>query len=131
MKILVAEDDFTIRYVLQKMFQEFGECHTASNGLEALELFKMAFKEENKFDLLCLDIMMPELTGLEVLKKIRDFEEEKGLIRFKERSKAIIITALSDYENIKESFRSFADGYLVKPIKKERVIEELKNLELL
>lgn len=131
MKILVAEDDFTIRYVLQKMFNEFGECHPAANGREAVDLFKKAAEEGEAFDLVCLDIMMPELTGQEVLKKIREYEESRGLIRFKDRSKVLMITALNDYDNIKGSFRNFADGYLVKPVKKQVVLDELKKLELL
>lgn len=132
MKTLVVEDDFASRFVLQKLFQPYGECHTAVDGEEGLNAFRMSFEDgESGYDLICLDIMMPKMDGKELLKKIREEEEEKYMIPRNNRSKIIMITALNDYDNIKASFMNLCDGYIFKPFKKEKVIEELKKLELI
>jgi len=128
MKILVVEDDFASRYVLQKLLQKYGECHTAVNGAEGLEAFRLAERDGDGYDLICLDIMMPVMDGQELLRKIRDEEEEIFKIPREERSKIVMITALNDYDNIKAAFMSLCDGYIFKPYKKEKVEEELRKL---
>ena len=79
MRSLVVEDDFTSRFLLQTILSTYGECHGAVNGREALEAYKASKEKGEPFDLICLDIMMPEMDGQEVLKEIRDIEKEEGL----------------------------------------------------
>jgi len=88
----------------------------------------MAEKEGDGYDLICLDIMMPVMDGQELLRKIRDEEEEVFGILRENRSKILMITALNDYDNIKTAFMSLCDGYIFKPYKKEKIEEELKKL---
>ncbi len=133
MKILVVEDDFASRFVLEKIFQIYGECHTAVDGEEGLKAYQMSMDEnsDESYDLICLDIMMPKMDGKELLKQIRDEEENKYKVPRKKRAKIIMITALNDYDNIKTSFMNLCDGYIFKPFKKEKIIEELKKLQLI
>ena len=63
MKALVVEDDFTSRLIMQEMLLGYGSVHIAVNGREALDAFMVAFEKGAPYDLICLDIMMPELDG--------------------------------------------------------------------
>jgi two-component system chemotaxis response regulator CheY len=129
MKTLVVEDDFVSRLLLQKILIPYGETHIAVNGKEAIEAFKLAQDEKRPYDLICLDIMMPEMDGHEVLKKIREMEqaESKGL----RHVKVVMTTALSDSKNVISAFKSQCDGYLTKPLDKRKLLEQLHNLGLL
>ena len=73
--------------------------------------------------------MVPEIHGRDVLRMIRDFEKERGVPNYK-RVKIIMTTALSDSNNIIDSFQSQCDSYLIKPIDKKKIMEELENLGL-
>jgi len=130
MKILIADDDFTSRILLQGFLQTCGECTVCTDGLQAVNAFRSAFEEGSPFTLVCLDIMMPELDGQAALKKIRDIEEERG-IAARDGVKIIMTTALDDKKNIISAFREQCDVYLVKPIDKEKLVESLNTLNLI
>ena len=129
MKILIVDDDFVCRKVLDKFLSEYGECDIAVNGKEALEAFKLSFESKEPYDLICLDIMMPEMNGQELLKKIREFENENAVLSL-DATKVIMTTALDDHENIKMAFREQCEAYIVKPVVKEQLIQKLRELEL-
>jgi two-component system chemotaxis response regulator CheY len=129
MKVLIVEDDFTSRHLMQSIISKYGNYQIAVNGIEALELFKLAIDEGEKFNLVCMDINMPEMDGQEALKKIREIEAEYG-IEGLDRTNIIMTTAYSNYENITKAFDEQCDGYLVKPIEMEKLIKILKNLEI-
>ncbi len=130
MRILVVEDDFTCRRLLQKLLSEYGDCDIAVDGEEALDAFKIAWEEGKPYDLVCMDIMMPNLNGKEALKKIREFEKEKGVSGSGE-TKVIMTTALGDPKTVIESYyKCGATSYVVKPYHKEKLYKELKELKL-
>ncbi len=95
MRILIVDDDADLGRLISNYLSSFGECEVAVNGQDAIESVKLAFEEAHPYDLICLDIMMPNLDGQAALKKIRDIEKEKG-IRVGEGAKVIMITALDD-----------------------------------
>jgi len=130
MKSLVIDDDFTCRRILQAYLSKYGECHIAVNGQEALEAFKMSLDDAEPYDVITLDIMMPDMNGHEVLKSIRQIEEENG--RFGVDSiKVIMTSALDDSENIKHAFREQCEAYLVKPIDRQKLIDKLCEFSLI
>ena len=126
MKILIAEDDFVSRKILNTILAPLGEVDIAANGNEAFTAFKMAFETDQPYDLICLDIMMPEVDGIMVLKKIRQLEAQKGLGPEK-RSNIIMTTALSDKGHVLAAAEANCDGFLVKPIEKDRLFDELRK----
>ncbi len=130
MRILIAEDDFTSRRILQKLLSPYGMCDIAVNGKEAVDAFRLAWAEEAPYELVCLDIMMPCLDGSQVLADIRSFEKERGIEGLK-GTKIIMTTALDDFTNIMTAFRGQCDSYLVKPIVKAKLIGTLERLDLL
>lgn len=130
MKFLIVEDDFTSRLLLQEILKQFGTVHVAVNGKEAVAAVERELKWGDKYDLICLDVMMPEMDGQKALETIRAMEKEKGVYS-SEGSRIIMTTALDDSKNIRSAFYNLCDAYLVKPIDKEKLIEEMKKLGLL
>jgi two-component system chemotaxis response regulator CheY len=130
MRILIAEDDYVSRKFLYKFMTQFGECDITVDGMEAIEVFLMALDEKNYYDLVCLDIMMPEVDGIKALKTIRKLEEERGVPKDK-LVKVIMTTALNDPKGIFESFDLGSEAYAVKPIDTDKFMEVLKRLKLL
>lgn len=120
MKILIAEDDFASRYLLQTLVSKYGSCDVAVNGIEAVELYKMAMDDGNPYDLICLDIQMPEMDGQEALQKIRDIESSYGIDGL-DRVKVAMVTAYGDMDNVTSAFDNQCDAYLVKPISVDKI----------
>ncbi|MFW5838177.1 MAG: response regulator [Desulfovibrionaceae bacterium] len=128
MRALVVEDEFLSRKVLKNFLSPFFEVDVVVNGVEAVEAYRLAIGEKRPFDLVLMDIMMPEMDGLEALKAIRAIEKEKG----REPSPCLMITALSDPKTVITSFHDgAASGYLVKPVDKYKLYKELEKLELI
>ncbi|HYB19358.1 MAG TPA: response regulator [Thermodesulfobacteriota bacterium] len=127
MKILIVEDDFVSRRILQKYLSPLGICEMAVNGREALSAFSLAWEEGEPYRLIFLDIMMPEMDGKEVLKSIRSMEMEKKVPE-QDRAKIVMTTALNDPTNVLEAIKSQCNDYLVKPIEKKKLLEKLRKL---
>ncbi len=130
MKCLIVEDEFAARKLLQVYLSDYADCFIAVNGREAVDAFKDALSEGQPYDLICLDIMMPQMDGHDALAAIRQIEKEHG-INGLDGAKVIMITALSDSKNIIGAFRKGCEVYIVKPVKKEKLLEEMKKLGLL
>jgi len=130
MKMLIAEDDLTSRKYLSKFLSQYGECDLVVDGLEAIDAYLIALKEKSPYDLICLDIMMPKVDGVKVLKAIRDLEIQKGVLPEK-RAKVIMTTALAEAGFVNKAFEYNCDAYASKPIDMEKFNEVLKKLELI
>jgi two-component system chemotaxis response regulator CheY len=129
MRILIVEDDFISRKLMLAYLMSLGECDIAVNGQEALEAFMLAIEEGQPYDLVCLDIMMPEMSGQMVLKYIRQIEKNKGTLPA-DSVKIIMTSALKDGKNVMEAFNSQCEAYLVKPIDREKLMEQICLLGL-
>lgn len=112
--ILLAEDEPTILRVVKTYFEHDGyNVYTATNGLEALEIFK-----EAAVDLVCLDVMMPKMDGFEVAKIIRASSDVP----------IIIITALNTEEDTLKGYSLHIDDYITKPFNPKILIAKVNNL---
>lgn len=131
MRILIVEDDFISRKILQNILSEFGPSDIAVNGQEAVDAFKLAWEESNPYDLICMDIMMPALNGHEALSQIRQLEKQMA-VESSAEAKVIMTTALDDKRNVVDAFyKGGAASYFVKPIDRKKLIEELRILGLI
>jgi two-component system chemotaxis response regulator CheY len=130
MRVLIVEDDLTTRQMLLMMLAPHGQCDVAQNGKQALDEFVGAREEGEPYDLICLDILMPELDGHEVLKQVRKIELDRG-VGPGSGVKVIITTAVDERESKIEAFRSQCEAYLVKPISKEDLLSQIRSLGLL
>lgn len=118
MRILIAEDDFVARKVLARMVAHLGPCDLAADGAEAMEALRLAWDTGQPYELVFIDIMMPEADGKAVLRFLREEETRRGIAPGQE-AKAIMTTALDDVKTVSESFFAGASGYVVKPITRE------------
>jgi len=130
LKILIAEDDLISRKFLSSVLTQYGECDVVVDGLEAIDAYMIAMREKTPYDLICLDIMMPKIDGVKVLKTIREMEINKFILPEK-RVKIIMTTALSDAELVQEAFQYGCEAYASKPIKTDKFIEVMHKIGLL
>ena len=130
MKILIVEDDFASRKFMMDYMNKHGECDGTVDGKEAVEAFMMAIDDDEPYDLICLDIMMPEMDGYQVLKTIREIEKEEGITGAKQ-VKIIMMTALSEEKNVKKAFEMGCSVYCNKPVDTNRLEDAMKKLKLL
>lgn len=116
LKVLIADDDFGMRLVLKKIIEKnegFEVVAEAEDGKEVLR-----FLEEKNFDVVFLDIEMPEVSGLECGKILTDINP-----------KTIIIFATAHEEYMSEAFEIYAFDYLIKPFKVDRINKTLERIQ--
>jgi DNA-binding response OmpR family regulator len=113
--ILIVDDEASLRQTLARILQRAGyEVTTTASGVEALTQLS-----EHPFDLVYLDIRMPDISGLEVLKRIHTQFPEVPVILF---------TAQPDLSSAVEALRSGAIDYLLKPLKPQTIIERTQSV---
>lgn len=130
MKVLIAEDDLVSRNFLNKFLSRYGECDLVVDGLETVDAFLMALKDKEPYDLICLDIMMPKVDGMKVLKAVRDLEKQYGIVR-DQRVKIIMTTALTEAQMVHAAFEYGCEAYAAKPIDTVKLIEVMQKLGLI
>ncbi len=114
-KILIVEDDRRIARFLEIDLTKQGyEVRKVDNGLDALIEF-----EEFKPDVVLLDVMLPEVDGIELAKRMRQMSESVGII---------MITALGEKEDKIKGFESGADDYIVKPFDPDELLMRINAL---
>ncbi|NDV23509.1 response regulator [Desulfovibrio sp. JC022] len=131
MRILIVEDELASRKFLTHVMTSYGECDAVEDGAEAVLAFIEALESGNRYDLICLDIMMPEMDGQEALKEIREVEKEHD-IPLKLETKVMMTTALADPSNVMEAYyKGGASIYLTKPLDVEKIREAMVELGFL
>ena len=130
MKILLAEDDFVTRKFMVNFLSKYGECDVTVDGMEAVDAYLMALEAEAPYDLVCLDIMMPNLDGYQALKAIRDIEEDRKLPE-EQQAKIIMTTALNEGANVNKAFDLGCVAYAGKPIEQSKFENVLRKLGLI
>lgn len=115
---------------MRKFLSRYGECDVAVNGLEAIDAFLGALKEERPYHLICMDVMMPKFDGLKALKTIRDIEKQKGIEESK-GVKIIMTTALNDKDTITNAYDSGCEAYAWKPIEIDKFVIVMRKLGLI
>ena len=127
MKSLIVEDDFTTRRLMQIYLAGFGECAVAINGVEAVNAIEQGIMSNDPYDLVCMDIKMPQMDGQEALKLIRQMEKENG-VDPADSVKVIVTTATEQHENRKSAIENECAVYLIKPIRKADLVAEVEKL---
>ncbi|WP_319779512.1 response regulator [Maridesulfovibrio sp.] len=128
MRVLIVDDDFYCRNMLHEIMKPYAQCDIAVNGEEAVFAFKRGLESGNTYDLVCLDLVMPEMDGQQALREIRSIEKDFK-INDDSGVKVIVTTMLDDRKETHDAFfLGGATSYLVKPIEEDKLVKELKNL---
>jgi DNA-binding response OmpR family regulator len=110
-RILIVDDDEMVLIALNELLRPEGyEVHTSSRGTEALKRI-----EQNVYDLLMLDVIMPEMGGFELCKKIREKENYR-------ETPIVFLTAKSQEEDRIQGIEAGANLFLSKPISPEKLL---------
>ena len=111
-KVLAIDDDRTVLHLVQRWFGEAGiEVITAGTAAEGLQMVR-----DERPDVLLLDIMLPQLSGLEACKAVREIDAKLPVI---------FITGHGSSEMAIESMKLGAYDYLLKPLEKEQVLDQV------
>lgn len=133
MNILIIEDDKNSASLMAHFMKKYGICDIARDGLEGLAKVLEGFQENKLYDLLIVDIMMPNMNGLDTLKKIKEIENNH-LIPKEKQAKSIVVSAL-DGDTVRiESYERGSLAYIRKPLdfsKLENIMKDEFNIEIL
>lgn len=126
MKCLIVEDNAHDRRLLQQMLTDYGQTDTAENGAEAIEQFKRAHMDQEPYDVIFLDIMMPGVDGNEILRQIRDLE--RNTLRIENPVSIVMATSKTDTDTIVTSYDDGCQHFFMKPYDKRELIELLSAM---
>ncbi len=127
MRILVIDDDFVSRAKLEALLGRYGSVDTAPDGPSAISLFDEAHAAGEPYALISVDVEMPGMSGQEVVRWIRDWEQ---VAHPPVREAKVLMVSIHDDHNVWTSFREGCDGYLVKPIQPHDVDSSMRELGL-
>jgi len=120
MKTLIVEDEFTNRIILQQTLEVYGVVHVAVNGVEAVEAVRAALDAHAPYDLICLDIMMPEMDGYEVCRRLKENKQTS-------RIPVIFVTTLDNIEDESKGFQLGCVDYITKPVSHPIALARIKT----
>jgi two-component system chemotaxis response regulator CheY len=127
MRVLIVDDELVGRTKMLKIMERFGECESLENGSEAITAFTNAWENWRPFNLITLDVVMPEMDGTEVAVRIREIERAKNVSE-ENQAKILMVTGHSDKDTVITSIQAGCDDYIVKPFTKEVLIKKLRKL---
>jgi len=127
MKILTVDDELVSREKMKKIMRSLGECEAVESGIAAVTAFKDALEKGAPFDLITLDIFMPEMDGTEVLYEIRDIENTMQIPKEK-KVKIMMVTSQADKETIVTCIQAGCDNYIAKPFNIDIIVNKLKAM---
>jgi YesN/AraC family two-component response regulator len=112
---MVVEDETVANELLSSTFKNFfSDVYSAFNGKEALEMY-----QKTKPDIVFVDIIMPEMDGIELSRKIRELNPNQIII---------VISASNDIQKISESIEVGVNSFIQKPIDTKKIVELLTNV---
>ena len=128
MKALIVDDTSVNLRIMVRILSDYAECQTANSGQEAIDLVTVSLENSKPFDLICMDIMMPGIDGIQSVKKIRELEANYTALK---QPKILMVTTIKDDAYVKKSIQAGCDGYVLKPVDKYNLLKHLEQLGIL
>ncbi len=130
MRFLVVDDDFATRRLVQRLLHPYGMVDVATDGEEAVAAFSSALDDNEPYDLITLDILMPNVNGQQALREIREIEKERRIPQ-ENNVRIIMISGLDDSKELHDAFfLGEATSYIVKPLNHQVLVQEIEKLGL-
>ena len=122
-KVLIVDDEPEIVEILSEYLTQFGyrEVVTASDGAEAYEKAIKAVRDGDRFDFIISDWKMPNMTGIELLEKIRKNP-------FYEKTPIVLLTEMDEADRVRHAVAVGVSDYIVKPFTQEMLAARLQKL---
>jgi two-component system chemotaxis response regulator CheY len=131
LNILLVDDSKSAQLKIFSIFSKYGKCDQAFNGREAIDLYKAALDASAPYDLIVMDVVMPQMDGFAAVKEIRNIQEKKNIPEDK-RAKIIMLTSKADPDHMmKAHFELGVTKYVTKPFADKTLIEAMSNLGLI
>lgn len=127
MKSIVVDDDKICGNIFKTELLKFGQCDFVDNGKKAIEIYKESIEQGSPYQLMVLDIIMPDMDGGEVLRSIRRLESEKNIWEM-DRLRVVITTAYDDWYNRKIIIKNLNPLYETYYIKSDNMHEFLDKI---
>lgn len=129
-RVLIVDDSRYQRHLITQALGSAFVSDQAADGREAVALFTAALAAGTPYDLVVMDILMPELNGHDALAAIRRLEAEYGLAE-EQRVPAVMLSSLDDSANmLRAQYDSGAQAYVTKPFTPTTLLEALSSLGL-
>ena len=129
MKVLVIEDDRATQTLLSKMLEPVCDCTIKGTAIEGIDEFTTSLMAFDLFDLVLIDIGLPDMGGIYALHILRRFEKVKGISNLR-RVKIIMMTGDADEDKVKDSLQKGCDNFLIKPLSKEKLQGKINAVKL-
>lgn len=131
LRILVVEDEPVNREFLLLCLRGLGDCLAVVCGEDAVAAQRNALEQNQPFDVVFLDIMLPGINGLQTLEQVRALEHSHGVPQ-ERRVPVIVTTGLDDDRTASRAFvQGQALSYITKPFQADQITEELRKLGLM
>jgi CheY-like chemotaxis protein/nitrogen-specific signal transduction histidine kinase len=127
MKFLLVDDEFSSRKKAARILSKYGECDVAVNGLEALNAFVRAHNDNDIYNLIFLDIDMPDFDGNQVLSKIRQWEASKNIVS-EDRAKVVMLSANQLDDKARSALKDGDETYIIKPVTRSKLAAAFKQV---
>lgn len=121
MNILIVEDNASNFRLLQKLLVQYGDVDNAIDGESAINKFISAHQNNQPFDAIFLDIIMPKKDGNEVLTEIRSWERQN--LETSNKVQIVMTTSITDTDTVMKSYSDGCQHYLLKPYNKSDIHE--------
>lgn len=127
MKILVADDSVSVRQRVCTLLHGYGPCEEAADGREALERYRKALQQGSPYDVVIMDIVMPEMDGIAAARAVRELQRTAAAPA--PETTIIMLSSKNDPEHMLTAhFETGATQYITKPFEDSTLIEAIENI---
>jgi two-component system, chemotaxis family, chemotaxis protein CheY len=129
MRCLIVDDEMFCREFVATLLRTTADCDQAGTGTEALDKYKKALADDDPYDLIIMDIMMPGMSGQDAAKAVRQLEKTQNSAR---PVSIVMLTALNSANDAIDTFCTEQSAtYLVKPVSKDGLFNVMSQLGIL
>ena len=129
-RALIVEDEHVAREKLKMLMSKFSDCKTVETGEDAIRSFSDSLHSKHYFNVVLLDIGLPDMNGKAILNKIHQLEKEKGVAP-EDKTKIIMVTASAAGQALFGSIHDNCDDYLLKPVNEAILRDKLNAVGVL
>ena len=127
MRILIVEDEKHTSLMYQSFLEQKGECDIVEKGQDAINVFNRSIVQNEPYDIILLDINLPDIDGLNVLEIIRE-KEKRADLKTDKMIPVIMVTGIANKDFILRAVKLNCAGYIIKPVDKKILVEKIDSV---